>query len=166
MELIDVIRESYFNKKSASTSTSKFVLTFVVDKRANKIMIKKAFHSLFGVRALAVNTVTKHPKPARKTLKSRKNFTKSKKIAYVSLLREDFLALKRALEGDSDLIEKELEAVETSTSSEVKVQAEPESVDVKKEGVKSTKAVKAKKKDKSKEEVKDVPKEQAKEEKV
>lgn len=130
MELIEVIKEPYFNKKSASPSTNKFVLTFLVDKNANKVMIKKAFHSFFGVRALAVNTLIKHPKRARVTQKSRKNFTKAKKIAYVSLLREDFLALKRALEGDSELIEKELEAMKAEETKVVEP-AEPLALEVK-----------------------------------
>lgn len=130
MELIEVIKEPYFNKKSASRSTNKFVLTFLVDKNANKVMIKKAFHSFFGVKALAVNTLIKHPKRARITQKSRKNFTKAKKIVYVSLLREDFLSLKRALEGDSELLEKELETMKAEEA-KVTEPAEPASIEVK-----------------------------------
>lgn len=130
MELIDVIREPYLNKKRGSPSTNKFVLTFLVDRKANKVMIKKAFQSFFGVKALAVNTLVKKPKPARMTQKSRKNFTKAKKIAYVSLLREDFLNLKRSLEGDTELLEKELEAAMKEAEAQ---SSEPKSVDVQEE---------------------------------
>ncbi|AFN65130.1 50S ribosomal protein L23 [Mycoplasma wenyonii str. Massachusetts] len=130
MELIDVIREPYLNKKRGSPSTNKFVLTFLVDRKANKVMIKKAFQSFFGVKALAVNTLVKKPKPARMTQKSRKNFTKAKKIAYVSLLREDFLNLKRSLEGDTELLEKELEEAMKEAEAQ---SSEPKSVDVQEE---------------------------------
>ncbi|KMZ96322.1 hypothetical protein PVNG_02460 [Plasmodium vivax North Korean] len=101
MEIINVIKGPYFSHKKISVpSQNKFVLSFVVDQKSNKIMIKKAFKAVFGIKVLDVNTVIRKPKPARITRYTRKNFTKSRKIALISLLKEDFLSLKRALEGE------------------------------------------------------------------
>ncbi|AFO51916.1 50S ribosomal protein L23 [Candidatus Mycoplasma haematolamae str. Purdue] len=126
MEIINVIKEPYFNHKRTGTpSKNKFVLTFLVDKRANKIMIKKAFHAVFGIKVHDVNTVTKHPKPARMTAKSRKNFTKAKKVAYISLSKEDFLNLKKAIEGEAAIPEELLKAQESAMQETEVKESEP-----------------------------------------
>lgn len=56
MEAHEIIIKPLLTEKSYSGIANK-VYTFVVDKRANKIQIKKAVEELFGVEVESVNTV-------------------------------------------------------------------------------------------------------------
>ena len=56
MEAHEIIRKPLLTEKSYSGIANK-VYTFVVDKRANKIQIRKAVEELFGVQVAKVNTV-------------------------------------------------------------------------------------------------------------
>ena len=57
MEAHEIIRKPLLTEKSYAGIANK-VYTFVVDKRANKIQIRKAVEELFGVQVAKVNTVT------------------------------------------------------------------------------------------------------------
>ncbi|CCE66714.1 50S ribosomal protein L23 [Candidatus Mycoplasma haematominutum] len=120
MELINVIREPYTpGKRFGNKTQTTFVLAFIVDRNANKIMIRKAFKAIFGVRVKSVNTLVKHPQPTRVTKYGRHNFTKARKIAYISLTKEDFLNLKKEIEGaeavEEELLKESKEVVEVKT---------------------------------------------------
>ncbi|NLX91403.1 MAG: 50S ribosomal protein L23 [Firmicutes bacterium] len=56
---------------------------FVVDKRANKIEIRKAVEELFGVKVEAVNTINVRGKPKRVGI--HRGYTPSRKKAIVTL---------------------------------------------------------------------------------
>jgi len=60
----DIIIEPLITEKSTAQMEEK-KYTFVVDKRANKIEIKKAVEDIFGVKVKKVNTVSVKGKPRR-----------------------------------------------------------------------------------------------------
>lgn len=119
MEIIDVIKETYYYQKNYFyKNQTNYKIVFVVDRKANKVMIKKAFKVMFGVLPQKVNTQNRHPQPARVMPKSRKNFTKAKKLAFVYLKREDFEKLRQLFELESmpQELQKVTEEVETTSS--------------------------------------------------
>ncbi|ADX97957.1 50S ribosomal protein L23 [Mycoplasma suis] len=118
MEVIDVIREIYYYQKGHHYRSSKsYKIVFLVDRRANKVMIKKAFKTMFGVQPEKVNTQNRHPQPARIMPKSRKNFTKAKKIAFIYLKKEDFEKLRQLFAMET--IPEEFQSMASTLESEV-----------------------------------------------
>jgi large subunit ribosomal protein L23 len=60
----DVIIEPLVTEKSTALTEQK-KYSFVVDKRADKIEIKKAVEEIFGVKVKSVNTLSVKRKPKR-----------------------------------------------------------------------------------------------------
>lgn len=57
MKAYDIIRKPLLSEKSYAQIQNK-VYTFIVDKNANKVEIRKAVEEIFGVQVARVNTVT------------------------------------------------------------------------------------------------------------
>ncbi|MDO9535447.1 MAG: 50S ribosomal protein L23 [Bacillota bacterium] len=60
----DIIFKPLITEKSSAQMEEK-KYSFVVDKRANKIEIKKAVEEIFGVKVKSVNTMSVKGKPRR-----------------------------------------------------------------------------------------------------
>ncbi|TDT70677.1 LSU ribosomal protein L23P [Hypnocyclicus thermotrophus] len=65
MNLYDIIKKPVITEKSELQRRENNVYTFIVDKRANKIEIRKAVESIFGVKVEEVNTLTVKPELKR-----------------------------------------------------------------------------------------------------
>ena len=57
MKAYDIIKKPLMSEKSYAQIQNK-IYTFVVDKNANKVEIRKAIEEIFGVQVARVNTVT------------------------------------------------------------------------------------------------------------
>lgn len=57
MKAYDIIKKPLLSEKSYAQIQNK-IYTFVVDKNANKVEIRKAIEEIFGVQVARVNTVT------------------------------------------------------------------------------------------------------------
>ena len=57
MKAYDIIKKPLMSEKSYAQIQNK-IYTFVVDKNANKVEIRKAVEEIFGVQVDKVNTVT------------------------------------------------------------------------------------------------------------
>ena len=57
MKAYDIIKKPLMSEKSYAQIQDK-VYTFIVDKNANKVEIRKAIEEIFGVQVARVNTVT------------------------------------------------------------------------------------------------------------
>ncbi|MBR5012764.1 MAG: 50S ribosomal protein L23 [Clostridia bacterium] len=57
MKAYDIIKKPLMSEKSYAQIQNK-IYTFVVDKNANKVEIRKAIEEIFGVQVAKVNTVT------------------------------------------------------------------------------------------------------------
>ena len=76
------LRWFHLTEKSTNlTADSKYV--FVVDKKANKVEIKKAVEKIFGVDVIKVNVINLPPKPKR--LGRSQGYKKGIKKAIVAL---------------------------------------------------------------------------------
>ncbi len=60
-----VIKGPLITEKLAIQTENDNIYGFKVDKRANKIQIKKAIEHLWGVKVVRVNTMTRKGKPRR-----------------------------------------------------------------------------------------------------
>lgn len=65
MNAADIIKRPIVTEKSMQLVENQNKYTFEVDKRANKIQIKKAVEELFDVKVLKVNVINTTPKPKR-----------------------------------------------------------------------------------------------------
>ena len=83
MNIYDVIKKPLVTEKTTIEKDAKNVISFVVDRNANKIEIKEAVEKLFKVEVSAVNTVS----VAGKLKRVGRNFGKRSnwKKAYVTL---------------------------------------------------------------------------------
>lgn len=61
----EIIKRPIITEKSMQLVEKENKYTFVVDKRANKIQIKKAIEELFEVTVLSVNVLNLKPKKKR-----------------------------------------------------------------------------------------------------
>lgn len=78
----DIILKPLVTEKTTSLmEENKYA--FVVDKRANKIEIRKAIEELFGVKVEAVNTINVSGKPKRVGI--HRGYTPDRKKAIVTL---------------------------------------------------------------------------------
>ncbi|WP_031489041.1 uL23 family ribosomal protein [Ureaplasma canigenitalium] len=85
MDITRVIKSPYNTEKSYTLKNSeKQVLTFLVDKKANKHQIRQAFVAIFGIKPEKINTLNRKPAKIRTGTRT-PGFTKLKKIAYVTL---------------------------------------------------------------------------------
>lgn len=46
-------------EKASKTMTDRNTLTFIVNSRANKVMIKRTFNQIFGIKPRSVNTLNR-----------------------------------------------------------------------------------------------------------
>lgn len=83
MNIYDVIKKPLISEKTTIEKDAKNVISFVVDRNANKIEIKEAVEKLFKVQVSDVNTVNMAGKMKRvgKNIGKRSNWKK----AYVTL---------------------------------------------------------------------------------
>ena len=65
MNINEVIKYPLLTEKSELSRENKNVYTFVVDKRTNKIEVKKAVEFIFDVKVLKVNITNYDKKPAK-----------------------------------------------------------------------------------------------------
>lgn len=61
----DIIIRPVITEKTMKQTEHENKFTFVVDKKANKIAIKKAIEEIFNVKVITVNTVNVRPKTKR-----------------------------------------------------------------------------------------------------
>jgi len=61
----DVVLKPVVSEKSYDLIQDLNTYTFVVDKRSNKIQIRQAVEGIFGVKVVAVNTITRKGKRKR-----------------------------------------------------------------------------------------------------
>jgi len=79
----DIIIRPIITEKSSSLVDKKLQYTFEVDKKANKVEIKKAIEEIFNVTVVAVRTVNVHKKAKR--VSKYEGYKASYKKAIVSL---------------------------------------------------------------------------------
>lgn len=65
MRVYDIIKKPILNTEKARNIMTNGEYIFVVDRRANKIEIRKAVEELFSVKVVSVNTLTVKSKKAR-----------------------------------------------------------------------------------------------------
>lgn len=83
MELTQVIRKPLFTEKGDIAKAKNNVYQFEVNKHTNKVEIKKAIESLYGVKVEDVRTMVS--KPVEKKKGGKKYFTPLTKKALVKL---------------------------------------------------------------------------------
>lgn len=83
MDKFDIIKKPLITEKSQVARSQNNEFIFEVDRRANKIEIKDAVESLFGVKVADVRTSIK--KPELKVKNGKKLLTKRVKKAVVKL---------------------------------------------------------------------------------
>ena len=79
----DIIIRPIITEKTSSLVDKKLQYTFEVDKKANKVEIKKAIEEIFNVTVVAVRTVNVHKKAKR--VSKYEGYKASYKKAIVSL---------------------------------------------------------------------------------
>ncbi len=91
MELKDVLKKPLITEKMNAISEKFNRAGFIVDRRANKLEIKKAIKLMYGVEPIDVNTSILPGKPKSKQTKSgyTKGNTQSRKKAVVTLAEGD-----------------------------------------------------------------------------
>ncbi len=65
LDATQIIKAPLITEKLTTLTDNNNVYGFKVDRRANKVQIKKAVEQLFGVRVVSVNTMTRKGKPRR-----------------------------------------------------------------------------------------------------
>lgn len=65
MRIYDVIKKPVLNTEKARNLSANNEFVFIVDKRANKLEIKKAVETLFSVKVVSVNTLNVKPTTGR-----------------------------------------------------------------------------------------------------
>lgn len=86
MQLTEIIVKPYLTEKTYTvrTASSKEVIAFVVNTKANKDQIKMAFEAIYQVKPEKINIIVKQP-AATKTGTRKPGMTKLAKIAYITL---------------------------------------------------------------------------------
>ena|SRR5690554_2346093 len=79
----EIIKTPVITEQSLALVDSENKYTFKVDKRANKVEIKKAIETIYNVTVVAVNTTVVKPKPKR--MGRYEGFTTGYKKAIVKL---------------------------------------------------------------------------------
>lgn len=87
MRKFDIIREPVITEKSMQLVETNNSYTFVVDKKANKVEIKKAIEGIFNVTVVSVRTINVLPK--KKRMGRYEGFTSGYKKAIVKLVEGD-----------------------------------------------------------------------------
>ena len=86
MRVQDVIRRPLITEKSTLQRDDTNTVAFEVDRKANKIDIKRAVEDLFDVKVTKVRTQNRAGKPRR--YRYRYGYTKNWKKAFVTLDKE------------------------------------------------------------------------------
>ncbi|MBN0970710.1 50S ribosomal protein L23 [Mycoplasma phocoeninasale] len=124
MNVNEVIKYPVLTEKSEISRSGQNVYTFVVDKRTNKVEVKKAVEFIFDVKVLKVNIINYDKKPAK--LGRFAGFKNAVKKAIVYLDKESKIILfadeakndksesteKPAKKAEKTLSEAELKAAE------------------------------------------------------
>lgn len=109
MEISRIIIKPYLTEKSYTIRnlTDKEVLTFIVDRKANKNNVKEAFNAIYGVDPEKVNIHIK--KPARiRTGTAKPGYSKLQKVAYITLPKGVKIAVtKEEIEESKEAAAKE-----------------------------------------------------------
>lgn len=99
MEITSVIIKPKVTEKTQNMKTfSDPQMSFVVNAKANKFQIANAFAALFGVVPKSVNVLKRKPTSTRFMNKTRHNYTKEEKIAYIKVSSSDFEELQKKSE--------------------------------------------------------------------
>ncbi|OAL10366.1 50S ribosomal protein L23 [Candidatus Mycoplasma haematobovis] len=102
MEITSIIIKPKITEKTQNLkSLANPKLTFFVNRRATKHQVALAFKTMFGVEPKAVNIINNKPAKARYMLKSKHNFTKANKTAYITVSGEDFSGFQEKLEPEA-----------------------------------------------------------------
>ncbi len=83
----EIIKRPLITEKSMLLVEQQNKYTFEVDKRANKIQIKKAIQELFDVKVLSVNIINTTPK--KKRVGKHEGYKSELSKAIVTLAKED-----------------------------------------------------------------------------
>lgn len=98
MELTSIILKPRLTEKTQNMrGLQNPKMSFVVHRKANKNQIAVAFKALFGIKPESINTINRGPSPARFMNKTKHNFHKAFKIAFVTVKTEDFQNLQDQL---------------------------------------------------------------------
>ena len=87
MKHFDIIRKPIITEKSMQLVESNNSYTFEVDRKANKVEIKKAIEEIFGVTVVSVKTINVRPK--KKRMGQYEGYTSAYKKAIVKLIDTD-----------------------------------------------------------------------------
>lgn len=77
---MDILKKPIITEKATKLTDKAGKYTFVVDKKANKVEIKKAVESMYGVNVEEVNTAVMPSKPKNRFTK--KGIISGKKASY------------------------------------------------------------------------------------
>ncbi|BAQ54308.1 50S ribosomal protein L23 [Mycoplasmopsis arginini] len=134
MNINEVIKYPVLTEKSEIARTNQNVYTFVVDKRTNKIEVKKAVEFIFDVKVKRVNIINYDKKPAK--LGRFAGFTNAVKKAIVYLDENSKIVLfaeeaneaKKAVENEAKTEKvaevKEISEAEKKAAEKIKKAAE------------------------------------------
>lgn len=134
MNINEVIKYPVLTEKSEIARTNQNVYTFVVDKRTNKIEVKKAVEFIFDVKVKRVNIINYDKKPAK--LGRFAGFTNAVKKAIVYLdenskivlFAEEVNEAKKAVENEAKTEKvaevKEISEAEKKAAEKIKKAAE------------------------------------------
>lgn len=126
MESMQVIIKPYLTEKTYSVrnSGSKEVIALLVNPKANKSDIKRAFELIYKIEPESVNTITRKPVLV-KTGTRNPGLTKLIKIAYVKLPEGAKLAItEEEIEAAKEALKETKEVKEVKKSSTKKVTTE------------------------------------------
>ncbi|WP_027122894.1 50S ribosomal protein L23 [Metamycoplasma spumans] len=140
MNINEVIKYPVLTEKSEIARAEQNVYTFVVDKRTNKIEVRKAVEFIFDVKVLKVNIINYDKKPAR--LGRFSGFKNAVKKAVVYLDKESKIVLfadeaKDALKATEEAkkaeakAEKEVSEAELKAAEKIKKAAEKKAKETK-----------------------------------
>lgn len=87
MKHFDIIRKPIITEKSMQLVESNNSYTFEVDRKANKVEIKKAIEAIFNVTVVSVKTINVRPK--KKRMGQYEGYTSAYKKAIVKLIDGD-----------------------------------------------------------------------------
>ncbi|BAP39727.1 50S ribosomal protein L23 [Metamycoplasma canadense] len=110
MNINQVIKYPVLTEKSEIARTNQNVYTFVVDRRTNKVEVKKAVEFIFDVKVTKVNIINYDKKPAK--LGRFSGFTNAvkKAIVYLDEKSKILLFAEEAKEAKKELEAKEKQA--------------------------------------------------------
>ncbi|WP_412031464.1 50S ribosomal protein L23 [Metamycoplasma buccale] len=125
MNVNEVIKYPILTEKSEVARSAQNIYTFAVDKRCNKIEIRKAVEFIFDVKVLKVNIVNYDKKPTK--LGRFQGFKNAVKKALVYLTKESKIILfadeAKEAEKEAKALAKEAKAKEVKEPTEAELKA-------------------------------------------